>query len=145
MSFQSWHTYGYGICVDHIDTTDITKLQALLTCAPKLNAEIQQHFLALEIDTPTWDDYMDFDEDYQLGLATILQRVISEAEGIELVACDDFENSQYLLYPPRYPWSMSSLDHELTEETIAAILHKYCVMLTDTPIEIDYEAPENGG
>jgi len=34
MGYSTWHTYGYGICIDDIETT-VEKIEELLSKAPK--------------------------------------------------------------------------------------------------------------
>ena len=145
MSYSTWHNYGYGVCVDDISTQDMGRLQALLELAPKFKAKIDGWFSELEVEEPSWDDYMEFDQDFYLGLATILKEVIAEAEGIDLTACDDYDGKDYLLYQPMYPWKMDDIDCGMTEERVAGILRHYIGILTDDPIEIDYQEVENGG
>ena len=98
MSYSTWHNYGYGVCVDDIGTQDMARLQALLELAPRLKTKIDGWLSEQEIEEPSWDNYMEFDQDFYLGLATILKEVIAEAEGIDLTACDDYEGKAYLLY-----------------------------------------------
>ena len=145
MSYDIWHNYGYGICVDDIGEENIERLQTLLLQAPEVKAKIESWLTERKIKAPSWDDYMEFDQDYHLGLATILSEVIAEAEGINLTACDDYNGNVYLLYKPMYPWQMSSMDCGQTEEKIVGIFRRYINILTDTPIEIDYQEVENGG
>lgn len=145
MSYSTWHNYGYGICVDDINTQDVERLQALLELAPKFKAEIENWLSKQEIQEPSWDDYMEFDQDFCLGLATILKEVIAEAEEIDLTACDNYDSKGYLLYQPMYPWDMRESDRGLTKEKVAELFHRYVSILTDTPIEVDDQAVENGG
>lgn len=92
MSYESWHTYGYGICVSDIEAEkpDVKRLQSLLSLAPKLNKRIAQWLAEADLSSPEYEDYMEFDQDYMLGLAYLLKEVILEAEVIEFTACDDF-------------------------------------------------------
>ena len=145
MSYSTWHNYGYGICVDDIKSQDVERLQALLDLTPKFKAKIEGWLSEREIQEPSWDDYMEFDQDFCLGLATILSETIVEAEGIELTACDDYDGITYLLYKPMYPWHMGDIDRSQTEESLAGIFRHYISILTDDPIEIDYQEVENGG
>lgn len=145
MSYSTWHNYGYGICVDDINTQDVERLQALLVLAPEFKAKIDGWLTEREIQEPSWDDYMEFDQDFQLGLATILKEVITEAEGIDLTACDDYDGKVYLLYQPMYPWNITEADSGMTEEKAAGIFRHYVSILTEVPIDIDYQAVENGG
>ena len=133
MSYTTWHNYGYGICVDDIKTRDVTRLESML----KLEE--------CSISEPVWDDYMEFDQDFMLGLATILQKVIEEAEGLCLTACDDCDSRTYLIYQPRYPWALTQADRDLTEEHLAAMFGRYVGMLTDEVVDVDYQEVENGG
>ena len=145
MSYSTWHNYGYGICVDDINTQNVERLRALLELAPKFKAKIEDWLSELDIKEPSWDDYMEFDQDYCLGLATILMEVIAEAEGIDLTACDNYDSKAYLLYQPMYPWDMSESDRGLTKEKVAELFRRYAGILTEMPIEVDAQAVENGG
>ena len=145
MSYDIWHNYGYGICVDDIGEENIERLQTLLLQAPEVKAKIESWLTERKIKAPSWDDYMEFDQDCHLGLATILSEVIAEVEGINLTACDDYDGNAYLLYKPMYPWQMGDMDCGLTEEKIVGIFRRYISILTATPIEIDYQEVENGG
>lgn len=89
--------------------------------------------------------YIEFDQDYNLGLAYILQQVILETEDIEFTACNDFDGRIYLLHEPSYPWDMPDRDMSLKEQDIIKILAKYLRFLTDENIPVDYHSPENGG
>lgn len=91
MGYQTWHNYGYGVCVSDIKESSVERVQAMLKLAPNYNAEIQDWFEALDITAPTYEDYIGFDDMYCLGLATLMRTVIEEAEGIEFSACDDFD------------------------------------------------------
>ena len=143
MSYSTWHNYGYGICVDDIKEEDVGKLQELLNHAPEFHATIQRWLTEANITEPTWDDYMEFDQD--LGLATLLQKVIEEAEGIQMTACNNFDSVAYLLYSPSYPWQLKNSERDLTEEQIVQLFGRYVRILTDIPIDVDYQSVENGG
>lgn len=145
MSYNTWHNYGYGICVDHIKVDSIERMETLLTHAPSYRQEIHKWFKDCEIKEPTMDDYMEFDEDYCYGLATILKEVIQEAEGIEFFACDDFDGIKFLIYEPLYPWQMTEKDLGMTQEKIEKIFQKYISILTDEAITIEYQGVGNGG
>ena len=124
MSYTTWHNYGYGICVDDIKTRDVTRLESMLKLAPNLDREIHRWL-------EEW--------------ATILQKVIEEAEGLCLTACDDCDSRTYLIYQPRYPWALTQADRDLTEEHLAAMFGRYVGMLTDEVVDVDYQEVENGG
>lgn len=145
MSYVSWHTYGYGICVSDITECTVDRLQNLLSLAPKFQDEIQSWLEECEITEPSFEDYLEFDQDFRLGLATILKEVILEVEGIELVACDSYDNRDYLLYCPGYPWYQKGRKQLQTEEEAETLFRKYISVLTDDAIDIDYQSVENGG
>ena len=77
--------------------------------------------------------------------ATILKEVIEETEGIQMTACDDYNSVTYLLYQPSYPWELTDQERNLTEQQVAEIIGRHVRILTSKPIEIDYQAVENGG
>ena len=77
MSYNSWHIYGYGLCVSDIEGLSIEKIQALLAKAPKYQKDVQGWLEEHDISEPTVDDYLEFDQDYCLGLASILTVLFS--------------------------------------------------------------------
>lgn len=145
MSIETWHTYGYGVCLAGLGFRSVSKIQTLLEHAPKVKKEIEKRFLEQGISKPTADDYLDYDQDYYLGMGAILKDVIAEAEGIELVACDDLNRHIYLLYPPMYPWSMEDANRTMTKEKIKSIIGKYLSIVTESDFEVDYQSAENCG
>ena len=145
MSYKSWHTYGYGICVSEMEEIPAERIQELLVAAPKFADKINQWLSESGIEDPGYDDYVDYDQDFMLGMATILKEVILEAEGIEFTACDDYDGKQYLVYEPSYPWQVTQEETGLTEERIYRMLLKYVHILTDQEPDVDYQTVENGG
>lgn len=145
MSYSTWHTYGYGVCVSEIKEPPVDLLQNLISMAPVYQRKIQEWLDDCEISEPTYEDYMEFDQDFGLGLATILKEVISEAENIELEACDSYDEKTYLLYCPEYPWNQAGRKQLTTEDAAIELFQKYVSVLTDEPIDIDYQSVENGG
>lgn len=103
MSYESWHNYGYGIITTKLEIDSVERIEALLSLAPEYQTEIRQWFEECEITEPTVDDYLEFDQDYNLGIATILRIVIQEAEKVEFLACDDCHCQRFLMYPKLYP------------------------------------------
>lgn len=79
-----------------------------------------------------------------LGLASILKYVIQEAEGLELVACDNYDDELFLIFTPQYPWRMTEQEKLVTEEYLNDLFAKYVDILTDKEIDIDYQTVENG-
>ena len=145
MSYTTWHNYGFGICVDDIKTQNVARLETMLKLAPKLDRAIHEWLKGNSVNKPNWNDYMECDQDFRLGLATILQRTIEEAEGLCLTACDDYDSRAYLLYQPSYPWQLTITERELTEEHVASLFQRYVGMLTDEAVDVDYQEVENGG
>lgn len=145
MSFHTWHTYGYGVEMTNISCDSPGRIKLLLSVAPEFQKQVDEQFKELGIKEPTVEDYIEFDQDYNLGLAYILQQVILEAEDLEFTACNDFDGRIYLLYEPSYPWDIPDKDKSLQERDIAGILVKYLTFLTSENIPVDYHSPENGG
>ncbi len=145
MSYSTWHNYGYGICVDDIVCSDVERLEQLLAMAPNFSTKLHGWLTESGLTEPAWDDYMEYDQEFQLGLATILKEVLEETEGIQMTACDDYNSTAYLLYQPRYPWHLADAERKLTEEQLVGIFSRYVRILTDEPVEIDHQAVENGG
>ena len=149
MSYHTWSTDGYGFCVNGINTT-AEKVETLLLHAPKFSARLKEYFKDIDIDTPTIDDYLAYEDDesceLRKGLAAILAGVIEETEHIELTAVDDFDCNWYVLLEPSYPWAKISIEElSLTKESLKEIFQKYIKILTDKDVSIDYCSVENGG
>lgn len=145
MSWQCWHTYGYGINLSELGGVSFRRVVELVRTAHEYAIEFDKRLSQLDIDCPTIDDLDDFDCDYCLGLATVLREVILELENIELTACDDFDGNRYLLFEANYPWRMSDSEKSLKEDDIKSLMVKYLSQITDEAITIDYYSPENGG
>lgn len=145
MSHCSWHNYGYGICTDDLDISDVQRIKELIHLAPEYEKQVMQLFADQGISEPTVDDYLDLDVDYSCGIATILANVIHEAEDIWFTACSDYDCAAYLIYQPSYPWEMKENERNLTEEAIRLILVKYTSIISDTILTIEYCSVENGG
>lgn len=145
MSWQCWHTYGYGVKISELQAVSMSKVMDLVQTAPNYAKSLNKWLCDCEIQEPTFEDLEDFDEDYGLGLASILSGIIEEREGIRLTACSDLDSETYLLFEQTYPWRMSHLEKSLKEKDIQSLLVKYLSKITDEPIAIDYYGPENGG
>ena len=145
MSHCSWHNYGYGICTNDFDITDVKRIENLIHLAPQYELQIHQKLIDREITEPTVDDYLELDEDYNYGIATILANVIHEAEDIWFTACNDYNCAEFLIYQPSYPWELQEKERNLTEESIRLIMVKYISLLTDQILTIEYHSVENGG
>ena len=145
MSYSTWLTYGYGICVSDIKEASLERLQKLISMAPEYQKKIQEWLDDCEISEPAYEDYLEFDQDYMLGLATILKEVILEAEDSDLVACDSHDGTDYLIYVPDYPWNQGKHRQIKTEKAVEELIQKYVSILTDEVVEIDYQSVENGG
>ncbi len=145
MSFQAWNNYGYGFCTDDIKTHSVKRLKELLLLAPIYGAKIRKQLSEAGVKRPGWDDYMECDQDYDLGIATILREVIEEAERISFVACNNFNGEAYLMYSPQYPWELNDIERNLTKDQVEEIIRHYVGILTDDPIEIYDQEVENGG
>lgn len=151
MSYHTWTSYGYGICVDDIEGVTMKSLLELIHKAPEFEKEFlewlsesyEEPIDELEIDyvLEDWED----DRCYN-GIGPILRDVINEAEGLSLYIADDFDGVQYLMLSPHYPWSeIAAKERELTHEAMNEIFRNYIQVLTDKKIYIDYQSVTNGG
>lgn len=145
MSYQTWHNYGYGICTDTLETAEAARIQALIHCAPEYEKRVADLLCQQGITEPEADDYLELEIDGSYGIASIMESVILESEGISLTSCDDYNGTNYLLYMPSYPWSLRAEERGLTEETVRLVFAKYVSILSDDVLDIDYQSIENGG
>lgn len=147
MSYRTWNNYGYGICTDGIKTTP-ERIEKLLALAPEFSEKVHNVLIDWEITEATVEDYEEVAQEHDngyYGLASLLKLVMAEAEGLELVTCDDFNCNNFLLYPPFYPWQATEADKDMTEEKLRQIFATYVSILTDQEIEIEYKEAGNGG
>ena len=145
MSYQSWHVYGYGVMLSDFTNISIAAVIDLVQQAPHYAVGFNEWRSECELEDLTLDDLEEFDQDFCLGLATILKEIIEECEGIVLTACSDFDGNKYLLYAQEYPWRMSEAEKGLQENDIRSLFVKYLSKITDETIDVDYYGPENGG
>lgn len=148
------YVLGYGIRIEDINGKTAYSVLKLIQAAPKYEKEVFDHLEEARLHVPKDAELM------FLRLEEILQRVILEREGLELViAYNDDNEETFLLYPPSYPWKRDDKANELNEDPwdipdkdkslqerdIAGILVKYLTFLTSENIPVDYHSPENGG
>lgn len=145
MSYHTWHTYGYGVRTDDVKVKSVEALQELLAIAPLAQQDFKDWFEANNIENPTLEDYYEYEDNDGCHLAAILRMVIMETEGVELTACNDFKDRDYLLFEPLYPWGLTDVDRAMTKEKLEAIFEKYLSMITEHIPICDYQEAENGG
>ena len=145
MSYHTWHDYGFGICMDEIKIDSAERIHKLILKAPKLMREVAAWLCSCNIEDPTIEDYLEYDQDYNCGIAAILRDVILEKEHLEFYCCEDFDGKKYIMYQPCYPWQMKWRDRMMTRKKLKKILTKYLRILTDQPFELDFVESENGG
>lgn len=145
MGYHTWHTYGYGVRTDNIKVKSVEALQELLAIAPLAEQDFKDWFKENNIENPTLEDYYEYEDNDGCHLAAILRMVIMETEGVELTACNDFEDKDYLIFEPLYPWGLTDVDRAMTKEKLEAIFEKYLSMITENIPICDYQEAENGG
>ncbi len=151
MSYHYWSIDGYGICADDISTTK-ERILRLVHEAPRFE-EVFLKWIESTYEKPAsskeveLEDLLEYEDDCcYMGLAAIMQAVIEEKEHICLTVADDFDNVSYLLFEPRYPWSLGTKEEsDSTEESLRLLYSKYVRILTDQSITVRYHSVENGG
>lgn len=154
MSYQSWHEYGYGICVDDINTT-ADKVFELVHLAPKFEKKFYEWVETYreDGDPESIAEFLPMDSIYEYedddccdyGLGPIMRDVIKECEDVELLCCFDYDGNHYLIFSVTYPWWMTDKEKSMTEEDVRALFAKYVSMLTNVAVTVDYQSVENGG
>lgn len=145
MGSAIWVNYGIGVCTTDLKIKSTKSVAKLISLAPDFNEYVKQVFADCDISKPTLEDYLELDEDYQNGIAYILQEVINELTEINVTACDDINGKRYLLYQPLYPWQMTNLEKGLDKRTVEDILTRYISVITNTEFAIDEISAENCG
>lgn len=146
MSYQTWHTYGYGIRVDDVKTTPI-RLLNLASIKPELFEKVENYLKMLgeyKVEELSLEDFDEFDDVIcgKSGIGAILFYAIDEFQADYV---EDFEGNAYVLFPEKYPWIMSDREKSLTKDDVKNIFEKYIKILSDEPVEITYWSVENGG
>lgn len=147
MSYSTWITYGYGVCVDDINTTP-KRLLELAALDDELLKDVREYLSGIKPEgykdeDLTLEDFDDFNEFACLsGIGTILSRAISDFSA-DLV--EDYNGCSYVILPEQLPWGMREKEKSLTEKEVREIFKKYIAVLTDEPVEIGYQRVENGG
>lgn len=95
MSFTTWHNYGYALRTDNITIKSVKVLAELLRLAPEFEKEMQLYFEDCDIEEPEIDDYFEFQEYDNHGLASLMKMVLKETEQVEFTDCGDYD--QYLI------------------------------------------------
>lgn len=148
MSYSTWTTYGFGFCVDDIDTTP-ERLLKLAAMKPDVLKDVREYLDDVfdgedyEDEELTLEDFDELEGDYcERGVAYVLYQVIND---IPIIFADDYNGTPYILYCPSYPWHLKESEKHLTEDDVEEIFKKYIEVLTDKYIDIDYQSVENGG
>lgn len=145
MSYHTWITYGYGVRTDNIKVKSLEALQNLIALAPLVKEDFKNWFEENNIESPTIEDYYEYDDNDGCHLAAILGMVILETEGVDLTACNNLSDEDFLLYEPLYPWGLTEIDKTITKEKLEGIFNKYLSMITENVPEFGYQEAENGG
>lgn len=150
MGYSTWTTYGYGVCVNNINTTP-ERLLKLAEQKPEVLKDVMDYLEDYfgepyeKGDPITMEVFEELEDDYcNRGVAYFLYNVIPDDE---LIVCsaDDYYGTTYILYCPDYPWRLKEYERNLTEDDVREIFTKYISILTDDPVAIDYYEVENGG
>lgn len=164
MSYETWEDSGYGIISSEIKTTP-ERIKNLLDLAPKYKKKLEDYLKELEVpleefyENPesVWDElsgeYPDdgYGNSYNMSLVTVfLKNVILEKENIFLSSFDDFDEEEYLMLLPFYPWSDRTPEEKaLTKEKFDKIFHKYISVIAENAgssvLNMDYYTCKNGG
>ena len=145
MSYNTWYTYGYGVKVNDIKTTP-ERLFNLAATNQELSKDVTDFLKEsgeYKIENLTLEDFDEFDDIcYKSGVGIILYRAINE---FIVDYAIDFDGNTYVVFPETYPWSINAKEKALTENDVKEIFEKYIKILTDEPVDIDYQSIGNGG
>lgn len=150
MSYHYYSIDGYGITDDDLKSEiDVTRLMKLIEMSPELKKKFDEWFETNTYGLTTsviLDDFCEHLNGYT-GLMVILKEVIWDVEKIEFTISNDFDDVNYLLLEPAYPWYRPQKERyaDLTEEKVQEVLNKYLSVVTDDKFDIGYYSCENGG
>ena len=158
MSYKTWITYGYGVKIDDIDFSNLTSdmLFDFIHLAPYFEEKyinwVNSTFRK-ENDPESISEFLPLDKllEYEsedavyTGLLPILKGVLDEAEGVYFVICHNYDDEEFLLFTPAYPWEMGKREREMSQNEVKKIFEKYLEPLVHDKIEVDFYEVENGG
>lgn len=144
MSSCTWINYGYGFCLKGLTITkDTEKLDKFLDYAPEYKKTVLETFKEWDITEPVLEDYEELDQDYNLGIASLIKEVLNEYCGLEVFcSCGNHENDKYVMYCRNFPWNMSEAEKELTEEKLNEILSIVSIIF-ENPDELTFGEVES--
>lgn len=152
MSYETWSTYGYGICASDVQSTE-EKIIALLESYPKTRQYVQDMMRESFKSPSEFDLIEDLEGEYgESGIAFVIFHAINELAETRfgcsnefLTFATDFDGQQYVLYEPSYPWSLPEYAKSLTRDSIQSLFAAVCDQLTDESVFVDYLTVTNGG
>ena len=148
MSYHCYSIDGYGINDDRIsDSYPVENVKRLLDCAPNFKEIVHNLMEENGFDEDDYQSYIDISDSFDAPVTSILsivREVISEAEGINLCVCEDFDGVVYLMEIPSYTWDIPEGHRDLTPESVSEIINKYINILCGYGICCDYLCCENG-
>jgi len=146
MSCKTWIDYGYGFCLGNLILTDDTgKIDKFLDYAPEYKKRVFETFKESGITEPYFEDYEELDQDYCLGVASLIKEVLNEYCGLEIFcSCENYENDKYVMYCRDFPWNMSKEEKELTTEKLDEILSIVSILF-ENPEDLSFGEVEAEG
>ena len=134
-----WTIDGYGLAVDPVSYTP-NGVIALAAMVPDIKAYLDEGIKECQKGKPhavTEEEINEFMDDYETksgihGLAAVLADVMNELEPVvKVTPCENYDNEQFVLYEPNFPWHMSEKEKTLSCEELDSIFKKYLDILTE--------------
>ena len=132
MSYNTWHDYGYGFCVSHLNKAALER--------------IEQTF---DYDKNS-DDAFEYLSDYwDIWLQETVDYLNEKYESKSFIYSTDFDGDMYIMFSANYPWYSSEKDKSRTTTEIDEIFCEYMKPIVGNENFsiscIDYCDVENGG
>ncbi len=173
MSFHCYTIDGYGInisdCIGAVQPKRF--VETLREYAPVIMRHVEDYLSRLEgdanpnaqreageileeVSTLSNEDLVNLFEEYEAddyslcGLSAVIAQAMSEDEGFMFALASNFDDDQFILIEPAYPWYNGNIRYsQLTKEEADGIFVKWVSALCgpNTTATIDYHSVENGG
>ena len=145
MSYSEWEIRGYGVDVTDLNITP-ERMVEFLKLDPEAEAMARTFFEQRGIDSPTMDDFECFDEFGVPAIASTIAAVMNNVEeNIQFIGVSDFDDEEFVLWVPTYPWDMTGRERTITPDELDAIFGKYTTIISDKPVEPSDWIVKNGG
>ena len=152
MSYYTWTTYGYGICITPSEALSfMPNMPAFIKQSALTTFDVEEAYSRQNgykpIEEMDYEDLNEIGNDIRCdgGIAGIIASVMTNVYNIPFTSVYDVDGNMYVLYAPSYPWLMIESDLKIMPEFLDNCFAEQMAKLTDQKFKCDYQSAENCG